>query len=137
MPVLIAMGNGFLKMVDDGKSPDKPSNFQLVPLDSAPPEVKNVLMEELRSLAEAPPAMPPPESMKPGVGPTMAGQMGPKPGMNGPVKKPTGLSSDMPGPLPPDMPSSMQGEMGPGMGPMPPDMPMDMLPSGKYQRRGY
>lgn len=146
MPVLISLGNGYMKMIDDGRSPDDPSGYRFLDVKSAPLEVKQEIMGEIDGLrgsimhaGEAPP-MPPKEGK-----PAMPGAA-PQPKMPKPPSPPQGLPPDLmaalqgggPGPLP-DMtgPSPAMGP-GPMQGP-PPDMPMDMPmgPGPGYQRRGY
>lgn len=50
MPVLISLGNGYLKMIDDGRPPEDPSGYRFLDVKSAPMEVKQEIMGEISQL---------------------------------------------------------------------------------------
>lgn len=149
MPVLISLGNGYMKMIDDGRAPDDPSGYRFLDVKSAPIEVKQEIMGEIDGLrgsimrgGEAPPM--PAEGKPKGMGPKPAPP--PMPAPSGPMIPPGPDMDAMPpggmsGGLPPELMSALGGGgMPPGVMPnmgggMPPEMPAE--PSAGYQRRGY
>lgn len=137
MPILVSIGNGFLKLVDDGKDPNDPAGYQFLDSQSAPPQVMKELSAEMHQVATA---------IDQGGGPRQEG---------GPPPVPTGAPMKQQRPQMPqqgqEMPMSigmMQGMMqetgmgpgmmegGPGMGPNPMEVP-PMPEEARYMRRGY